>query len=101
MVKHRYEWIPIALLILTLGYALFLYLQAKFTTDSSPRDEMYICGVHGAMRKSAVMFIDPEGLRFSDALTNAQIKDTLIPQCPICYEDRIKKAKETRRTLNG
>lgn len=75
-----------------LGYGLLLYLQSRTIVDTAPKDDMFICQVHGAMPKAAMHWIDPDGMAYEDRDSGRPISDAKIPYCPICFEARIKEA---------
>ena len=65
--------IGILLIILVVGlYFLYVYVEAKLEVKASPREEMFMCDVHGAFRKKHVIkFLDYE-------------------MCPRCFDQKLK-----------
>ena len=52
-------------------YLVYLFLSAFAEVKTSPREEMFMCQVHGPIRKQdCITFID-------------------LPYCPICFNDRM------------
>ncbi len=87
----------IVLCVLLAGYFLYLYVQAKSYIEDAPKKDMFVCDIHGAMPKDSVMYIDPDGL---DVTYGEKPDQTgYIPQCGLCYEDRIRAAKEKYKDI--
>lgn len=79
------------------GVAGLLYLgvtvwNAKHDTANAPRDDMYLCSVHGPMPKSATLTLFNE-YEFEQEFDDGRTIRGPIRQCPICFETRMKEAR--------
>lgn len=79
------------ILLVLFVYGLILYFQAKSHIDTAPKQEMFLCQVHGAIPVGACMNINPDGFEYEDSV-GGTTRGTVL-YCPRCFEDRIREAE--------
>lgn len=88
------NWYVVAAGLLVSGclfYTAVLVWGAKHSVEAAPKTEMFICEVHGALPLGSTMALFDSDMEYEE---NGRIKRGAIRVCPICFQDKIKTAKE-------
>ena len=83
-----------------LGLAVIIYLgltviAARLDVSHAPREEMFICDIHGPMsiKKTIILFEDLE-VQYTDGTSQREP----LRSCPICFEEKIRLALQKEKT---
>jgi hypothetical protein len=87
-------WIIFGVLILlaVIVYAAAIINTAKQHVNTAPRDDMFLCDIHGPIPgKSTYVLFD--GQEMEQVSEDGRTIRALVRQCPICFEAKIKEAR--------
>ena len=86
-------WLIAILFLSGIGvYVWALINVAKQHVSNAPREDMFICDVHGPIPgKSTYVLFD--GQEMEQVSQDGRTQRALVRQCPICFEAKLKEAR--------
>jgi len=84
-------WICCIILAACGIYLAIIAWNAANHVSNQPRTDMYICDVHGPMPIGATLTVFNGDMEYE---TESRATRGPVRACPMCFNDKIKKAKE-------
>ena len=73
-------------------YIWALITTAKQHVTNAPREDMFMCDVHGPIPGKAT-YVLFDGQEMEQVSQDGRTQRALVRQCPICFEAKIKEAR--------
>ncbi len=76
------------------GSVALAYLQSLYEIKTAPREPMFICKVHGPIRKeNTIIFSNYEGVEIDPITQKSVIKRGDMEFCTLCFHNRLTEVE--------
>ncbi len=89
--------VAVCILVLVLFYGALIASEARAQVEKAPKDEMFVCDIHGPIQKSKLVNINKGSAMMPGDLEweyDGQTTTGTVPYCPICFQDRVVEARK-------